>query len=174
MPILDQSFTTTPDATAILRFASNNQVQIAQQFTPTNGGICTQVILGLRRNGTVSGNVSVAIYSDTGSNLPNAQIGTGSANLDASTISVLSDPTTEEKTFTNISAIVTSGVKYWIVLSGDYSFSSTIYIAWGQVVAGGYSGGQRAIYDGTSWTANAADMYFKQYYDPIGGAALFL
>jgi hypothetical protein len=86
--------------------------RMATEFTPGSSFTVTAVDLWMREIGTpAAGTITVAIY-DTSSNLPNAQVGTASATIDRTTFPTSDTPTL----FTGISAAVTSGTKYWIVV----------------------------------------------------------
>lgn len=178
MAILDQSFTTAPDQQNYLRYDAASR--LAQQFTPATTNTVSSVDLLLYKAGTPTGNINAEIWSDTGSNLPNAQIGSNSGNVDVSTLTT--NTAGAYVTFTFATPVpTTAGTKYWIVLDGDYTISDTNHAAWKRVDAGGYTGGIMAFYDGASWNSTTfgttTDYNFKQYGDEIptaGGHFYFM
>ena|SRR3990167_3778557 len=160
--ILDQQNTShdSPDAMN----SATDRISAAQQFTPSVSATVNQVILFLAKVGSPTGNLTVEIWSDTGSNLPNAIIGTGSGNVAESGLST----TPAEITFTGISAVVSSGTKYWAVLKTTSAVNASNHITYDTDFSGNpYSGGIMAISDNVpAWTSRVSrDMYFKEYYD---------
>lgn len=99
-----------------------NNAYCATKFTAGAAYTVTKVTAPLYKTGTPTFNLTCAIF-DTSLNLPNAQVGTAS---DA--ISVAGFPTSEgaDATFVNLSASLTNGVAYWVVIfksSGSDNFN---------------------------------------------------
>lgn len=96
--------------------------RLAYPFTPTSNFSISKVELELRKVNSPTGNIWVEIWSDNGSDDPNAQIGDDSSTIAASSLSTSDNY--ESFTFgTPIS--LTSGTKYWIVLTSDRSLDDT-------------------------------------------------
>jgi hypothetical protein len=167
MAILDQQNTTTATGANALRY-STSYLKFGQQFIPSVSGNIAEVHLNLYKSGSPSGNVWAELWSDNGSNLPNAQLGTNSDTVSTASITGSDVGTSQEITFTFTNGpAMTSGTKYWIVFNGDYSINTTNWIA--ITFTDGtdrYASGVIAIYAGSSWSAGAAntDYNFKEYY----------
>jgi hypothetical protein len=125
--------------------------------------------------GLPTGNVWCEIWSDNGSDKPNAKIGASSANVNVATLGT--DTGGTYITFTWSTAIpVTVGTKYWIIFNGDFTVSSTNYALWKYLSTGGYTGGIMGWSgdSGANWTTNAnTDFNFKEYGDPLANSMFF-
>jgi len=175
MAILDQSFTTTPDSQASLRY--NAATKIAQEFITVFTINVQQVDLLLYKTSIPTGNIWTEIWSDTGSDLPSAKIGNSSANVDVSTLGT--DTGGAYITFTWATAPPTViGTKYWLVLNGDYTASTQNFANWKMLSTGGYASGVPAYWDGAQWEkttiGTTADLNFKEYGDRSSGFFAFL
>lgn len=137
-----------------LGYASNSTYGA---FPFTAGSSYTLCGLRIRAHKTNSPTflIYASIYSDSGSNSPNAKIGTGSTAVSSSTFSTSPD----NVDFSGLSASLSSGVKYWIVL--DASDSPRNYSP--QVGIEGYSGSASDVWslsaDGSTW--GVARQYIK-------------
>jgi hypothetical protein len=161
MATLDQSFTTTDNAN-VLRYSASFMQQ-AQQFTPSVTADIVTVELPLYKQNAPSGNVWVEIWSDGGGDTLGTQIGSDSTTVACSSISDTTYPGTYIS-FTLSGITLTSGTKYWIVFDGDYTVSTTDWIAHDFNTTGGYTGGIYARY-AAGWAYDAsADWCFKEYY----------
>jgi hypothetical protein len=121
--VIDQSNTAASVSFTSLRFSASFE-KIGIQFVPTVSTDVIEVHLNLKKTGTPTGNIWVEVWTDTGSNAPNAITGSASANVDVSTI-----PGSEtETTFTFAAGTaVTASTKYWIVVRGSYTINGTDY-----------------------------------------------
>lgn len=178
MAILDTSYASGDDLAAKLR--QGTIIYLAQQFTPTRAGKIDRIDIKIYKTGSPTGNVSVEIWSDNGSDLPNALLGGASANVDVSTLGA--DPG-DFVTFTFTAAnqpTIVASTKYWIVFAGDYTQDTNNCAQWradSDESGGTSTGAVAAATAGPSWTDSGAtvDRIFRQYYlPPSGGAFLNL
>lgn len=148
--------------------------KLSQSFIPSSSQHTNRVELRLQNvNGTPSGNVWATIQSDSGG-APSGIVLAISQLRACSTISgdayygfdfILPAPTT-------------SGVKYWIVLEGDYTIASAPWIAWICDGNGTYANNKFLSY-ATSWedltggSITAIDGNFKEYYGSGQNLILF-
>lgn len=141
-----------------------DRLALGQQFTPTvTGGVC-RVDVRLWKSGTPTGDVWIEIWSDTGADLPNAQIGGDSSTVDVTTLNSTSGTATFESFTWVADPAITSGTKYWIVVSSDVSISASDFLRVG--TSGGAASGRITVEDsGNSWAADSEgiDMEFDQY-----------
>ena len=170
MATLDQSYWPTFGSAQILRKSDTEQVILGMKFVPSVTGVIDSVHLPLYKAGSPSGNLWVEIWTDAGGtpSIPNTQTGNDSGTVACSTITSTSYSTPDEITFTFTSGpSLTASTPYWIVLCGDYTPSSTVYVAWSLTINAdpGYANGWLSSY-GTSWATNSTnyDMGFREYY----------
>ncbi len=122
----------------------------AVQFTAGGTYTICKAVLKLAKVGSPTGyNLSVQIYTDSAGS-PGTQVGTGSGNLDAGTLTT--SPTFSDAEFTGMSASLTSGTTYWLVVSIDTVVDGN-QVNWG---SSGYSRNQ-AYYLTGSWTVEGTD-----------------
>jgi hypothetical protein len=166
MSTLDQQHLTN---TGNIAFAYGTRYYMAMQITVGASGLIAQADAYIYKYGaTHSGNVNCAIYSDSGSNLPNAAIS------DVATYAVASFPTSLDWvvwTF-SVKPNISSGTKVWIVIHYPGGTAGN-GLRWGTDTGMGYSA--LDIYystDGSSWTAGGSpeNANFKEYYDSVGWA----
>jgi hypothetical protein len=166
MAILDQQNTSNNGTLSMSTGASN--VYHSTGFTVSNDGDVSQVDIYIKKNGNGGGNYSIEIWSDNGSNLPNAKIS------DTQTITSSGVGTSLEwKSYTFSSPpSLNSGDKAHIVIYRLATDSSN-NIGWGYSTGAAYAGPDRCFdSDAASWTQVAdQDHNFKQYYDAAGGTA---
>jgi hypothetical protein len=160
---LDQQQTNTGNFNTV-RYTSVLNVKVGQSFVPSVTAEICYVTFNNKRIGSPSGNVWAEIYSDDGDGLPNALLATS----DSRNVTAISGTATDYNwNFTGINKIqLTSGTMYHVVLSGDWSYSTTdgIQIATTSE-SNNYANGTH-VYYATSWAIYANDdMYFKTYYD---------
>lgn len=176
---LDQSYTTGQDnddaGTGVgkLRLAANNNTILAQSFTVALAGPINRFTPSLLKRGSPTGNVWIEIHADGADPTVSTLLGT-SANVDVSTIgSSYADVNFD---FTNIPAVVST--KYWALLKGDYTESSSNAIVAGiDTSSPSYSGGNYGRYGNGSaaWEdISTYDMLFKQYSDDAGSPSASL
>lgn len=176
---LDQSYTTgqdNVDSTHNLRRASNNTEIIGQSFTPTLTGPLNRVELYLKKIGSPTGNIWCEIHADGADPTVASQLGIDSATIDVSTVS--SSYSYVAFDFTNID--LTLATEYWILLYGDYTFSTSDGIVWGVDtsspsylggIAGRWGNGSAAWEDISTF-----DGLFKTYHDdpPVVGGFYYM
>lgn len=165
MPTLDQSWITGDGGNGALGYGGREYY--AQQITLGVAGPVSQVDLSLDKYGSPTGNMSVTLYSDNGSNLPNAAI-SDSVTLSVSTLTSGSGHG-EWCTFSfTTKPEGTVGMKIWIV--AYYDGNNTNYVQlWGKD-AGGYSGGVEKYGANLSSMTTVGDAMFKEYYDAPAAA----
>lgn len=113
---------------------SNDYQKFATWFIPDTTGTTDEIHLWLFKGGSPSGNIWVCLHSDYPGS-PGTELGC-SSNVASSTITA-TYTSTDEITFSFSTPINTSNPnKYWIVLDGDYTISSTNYIGWGGTTSG--------------------------------------
>lgn len=175
MATLDKSYDTGDDAASSLR---NNTAsyKFAQQFTPTQSGSVDQADIKIYKAGTPTGNIWVEIWSDNGSDLPNAQLGGDSNVVDVSTLGAADGAFVTFTWSSNLPPIVAS-TKYWLVWDGDFAESATDNAKWRVDTdgSGGSSPGASARADNLgAWSALTPNVYmFKEYFQPVGGGGGF-
>ncbi len=163
--IIDQYFDGVDEDTFNLRQTSSAYPKLAIEFVPSVTASCNQVILTLRKSGTIAGgNIWTEVWSDNGSDLPNVQLGIDSATITANNLG----GTAAEVTFVFSTPIaLTSGIKYWIVFDGDYAVDGSNYIGWFKQDTTAYAY-YLGFWGGSSWSNSAASvrcLNFKEYYD---------
>lgn len=170
---LDQSYDVAEDASfRIGTITATGEVKEAQSFTPSVTGFITRITVKLAKNGSPVGNVVMTIEADSGGSPSGTPLATATAK-DASTLT--GSATYYDFDFSS-PYNATSGVAIWYVLAGTYAQSDTDNTKTYGTGASGYAGGASKVYNNTSWSANAADLNFKEYYDPslATGAKLFV
>lgn len=145
-----------PGRTAAWTYASTS-------FVPTASYTICKVVLNLRKTGSPTYHLKAGIYSNTGSfvnDYPNALIGTASDDF---LVSVLTTSNADYD-FVNMSASVTSGTEYHLVVWATDSPSDNTNYARANYAA--LAGKKVAISsDGSSWSNYAVNMQllFKMY-----------
>jgi hypothetical protein len=129
-------------------FAFNSNLAIACQFTAGGTYTITKADISAHKVASPVYNVICAIYTNS-AGAPGSLVGTASGTVNAATFST-SEATV---TFTGMSASLTSGTVYWVVLyapSGGNDFTN--YTVWDST-AGGANGSFIAASPGSSWSA---------------------
>lgn len=126
---------------------------IALSFTATATYTCCRIDVPLTRVGAPVADIRVAIYSDS-SAYPSTLLSTSNA-VNASTIST----TTTEVSFEGLSASISSGVTYWVVVYTATAEGYSDYIKWDYAYAG--SAPSRSSGDGSSWGGYASSTLAK-------------
>lgn len=170
---IDQSYTSGQDntpATGIgnLRRATNNNVVLAQSFTPSVSAGRNRVDLYLKKIGSPSGNIWVEIHPDAPDPTAVSKLGVASVNVDVSTIdtSFVWVPFLFSKLIQ-----LNKDVLYWYLLYGDYPLAIDVGVYWGiDTSLATYPDGQFARYGNGSaqWDPTTVnyDGLFKEYYQP--------
>jgi len=168
--ILDQTYNeSNQDDFAVYR-NSNTIYLVGQQITPSISASINQVKFNLSKAASPTGNIWVEVWSDTGSNLPNAQTGIDSSTIDIATLDA--DPTFALKTFTFATPVpVVSGTKYWLVLNSDMTVvggGNYVEVGYDNSSAS-YAGGIYAHADNLgAWSSTSTrDASFYEYYDDM-------
>lgn len=118
---------------------------LAQQFVPTKnkfvGFICK-----LYKGGTPTGNLTISIESDDGSNKPNGNVIAGTT-YDVATLTT----TPTDYTIT-LPCLLTAGTKYWVCFKGltAWDVNNTPYVYYKVAATTDY-----VAYGGGAWTTNA-------------------
>jgi hypothetical protein len=152
-----------------IAYINGATIKFGQSFTPANDYAITQVIAKCRKGGAPTGNINCQIFATDANGKPTGgELAHSDNTVDSSTFDLV---TYAEITF-NFSGAnsinLTAGVKYAFVLSaaGAQNWGGPNYIEFRVASAGGYTGGNRLYQDGTNWTVQNDDTYFK-----ISGAA---
>jgi len=98
---------------------------VAFIFTAVNSFTVTQAVLRLSRTGSPTFNVDVRIYTDNAGN-PGTLIGTGSGTVAASSVAT----SESDVMFTGLSAAITAGTKYHIVIHCSATQNSSNDLLW--------------------------------------------
>lgn len=138
------------------------RTKLAQSFQIQGGNPNKQLLdvwLLMSRVGAIgSGNVWVTIEADS-SGSPS-----GTALATSDTVSAAGLPfemTYQQFTFSAALPLLDKDTTYWVVVQGDYSVSSTLYLQWANdSTDSGYAYGSPKSYDGASWSAVTGDMIF--------------
>jgi hypothetical protein len=134
-------------------------------FIPTNSFTVCSADIACYKTGSPNFGVKVSIYSDS-SGLPGTLIGSSSYGVSTATFG-----TTEAvQHFTGMSAAVTSGTQYWVVVEWDgtgtfdLGYANYIQLAYGS----GVSTIKARAYNGTIWTGGAdyAQGKYNLFGDP--------
>ena len=134
--------------------------KMAQRFQLSNGPwTCGEIAIHVAKWGTPSDNVVVALYSDNGSDQPNALLGSGSilpANVPSQSAAWVS-----AKLGTPVT--LADATKYHIVVSRSGSSDYASYFTVGRDSDGQYSSGALLLWTGLTWDApyTTTDMAFK-------------
>lgn len=143
-----------------LRDTSDN-TKLAERIYFTRPQTISEVWLYVQRVGTLTGNLTVTIETDS-SDLPSGtQVG-GSATVTASTVSTtpgwlrfaLATP-----------ALLAANTKYWITLAGATTISASNYLNWFLNTANSYPNGLSATNNGSVW-ASASSLHFFRVVTP--------
>lgn len=154
------------DSSSTLRYASTTSVKVAQKITVGGSNITVnRVGLFLEKIGDLvysDGDVLTVTLETDNTGEPSGTPVTNGTSDDLLAFDVSSrygctgsTCTTGAWEFFNFSSNVTlsASTAYWIVLSGDYTASSTNAVKWHKdATSGGYAGGDGATFDGTNWT----------------------
>jgi len=119
--------------------------------------VCKAVVRLKTASGTGSSyTLQCAIYSNNGgTTFPSALVGTASATINANTVT----SSEADFTFTGMSASLTSGVTYWIVIISSSEFNTTP-ASWAYVSSAG-THAISASSDGSAWSEVSAFEHCK-------------
>jgi hypothetical protein len=138
-------------------WGSTTNVQRAQSFTPATAIDVSTILVVIAKAGTPVDNVSLEIWSDTGANLPNANIATSDNVYNGAAISgTLSWLEFNFSTPVSLS----SSTKYWMVLQRSGASNDTDRYAVREDDGSLYAGGGVSIYNGSVWGAESATTDF--------------
>jgi hypothetical protein len=136
---------------------------IAQGFSHSNTTTAQYADILLKKTGTPTGNLTLAIYSNT-AGMPNAVITNGTANVVAA--STLTTGYTLIRFTWTTPPTITASTQYHLVLTTADSASNTNYVEWGiDISSPPYANGALALLQSASWGAAspAADGIFDLY-----------
>lgn len=146
-----------------------DQEQIAQSFQPSLTADISRFTYKLRKIGSPTDSVQVAIYSDSSSS-PGTQ-------LSVSTNSVLGSSITEDYVDYDFDFATGTGLtvdtSYWAVLRRTGATDSSNYYRFARGANDSVytRGTYKKTNDGSTWTTASQDTYFKEYYNPGRTAA---
>lgn len=172
---IKQESTTTGYSQSIRYDATNERA--AQSFTTAAGETISSVKLRLYRTGTISsGDTVIRIETDSGSDTPSGTLVHANAICTVAASSINTSGTTTDTYNFAGSFALGSFTKYWIVISGTYTVSSSNYIT---AVGGNttsYANGKALRYNGSAYVAcsnsgpstiNTGDLTFEICTDSI-------
>jgi hypothetical protein len=136
---------------------------ISQGFSHSNTTTAQFADILLKKTGTPTGNLTLAIYSNT-AGMPNAVITNGTANVVAA--STLTTGYTLIRFTWSTPPTITASTQYHLVLTTADSASNTNYVEWGiDISTPPYANGALALLQSASWGAAspAADGIFDLY-----------
>jgi hypothetical protein len=146
---------------------SNTYYFWSNEFVPTYTVPCPRIDVGLIKVGTPTGNFWLEIQTDDGSGKPsNSAVTNGtSATKDVTTITD-TELTWYSFTFTT-PPWLTGGTKYHIVVKGDYSVSTSNYIAWASHSDSGMGAERKYCNNSLVWSNQITRQQYKTYYYPL-------
>jgi hypothetical protein len=155
--------------TAIQQLAANNTANFgnlasltshAQSFTPGANMDVNEIRVPVLKVLSPVDNVTCAVYSDTGANLPNASIQAADNVYNGANISTTSSWLTFQFA-TPVS--LTSGTKYWIVLERSGAVDATNYYRLSYTNTSAYAGGGLSSNNAGTWGAESStnDLVFQ-------------
>lgn len=152
----DQSQATHDGQHELFTGATTN-VRLAQSFTPSFTGAIAYVDLTLVRLASPVFSVFVTIEADSSG----APSGTALSQSELFPMGDLPTTATTVRIPLPKRPTLTASTTYWIVLqSTQGSADATNRIAWrADTTAGGYAGGAKAAYNGTTWTTDTDDDF---------------
>lgn len=153
---IDQS-QTTHDTNAPLRFSST-VAKLAQGFKLSQAGTVPWIDMRLMVVGAPTGSIWLTIEADASGSPSGTPLAT-SDKLDVSKFSTAGYVVRFMfRTPVSLSATPT---QYHVVIQGDFAISATNYVNVRYNSAGGYANGAYSIYNGSTWSSGATDLYFR-------------
>ncbi len=147
----EASYTINEDASQNVSSATSNSF-VSQGFQLSNSGKISYVKLELLAVGAPTGSLACAIYNDA-AGVPGSALAVADL-LDTS--SIPASATWIKFSFPENSSVLSASTQYHIILGTTVDASN--YIQWRMDgSAGAYASGSKAIYNGTSWTADTDD-----------------
>lgn len=123
--------------------------EVAQSFKPTSGTLVSEIELGLRRQGNLTGvTLELRLVEDTGGGAPGpVDLATSSLTITTSSgVGNISASSMAFYTFTLSTSVLLDTTKtYWIRLQGNYPQSGSLLIQWAGNTTGTLSGGQAQV-----------------------------
>lgn len=169
-PTVGAAYTTTGATDVVLRNGSDDNIKLGAKFTQSGNRTLSHALLKLKRNGALaSGTLTLELYADSSGPTGGAL---ATATLDLSLVST-SDYENYLFTFASTYELANSTV-YWLVLTSDYTESSSDNITWRQKTSVGGAAGNSSIFD-TGWVADTDKSFEFQVFqynfaDVTGGA----
>ena len=100
----------------------SSKTWFATKFTASKAYTCCKIVLPMQKVASPTGNLNAYIYDDD-TDAPGSLVGSGSDAVGAATLST----DMGDITFANVSASLSNGVSYWVVITGNWD-SSTNYV----------------------------------------------
>lgn len=159
---LDESYDAGDDASVEIRKTTGNRTAAGQGLIVDTTGKVEFIDLKVLRVGAVVGYIQAELRTDDGTGKPSATVLATSDVLDAANIDTNS---MWIRFIFRSPATLTAATQYHIVLTGTWSQSDTVYIAWRcDTSASTYANGQRTQLEGGTWNATStSDFMFKAY-----------
>jgi hypothetical protein len=130
---------------------------VAQSFTPGANMDVNEIRVAIGKSASPTDDVSLAIYSDTGANLPNTAIDTADNVYNGAVIPTISTYSWLAYHF-NTPVSLTSGTKYWIVIQRSGAVDVTNNYGARSDTGSLYAGGGRSQLNSGVWGAESASV----------------
>lgn len=139
------------------RVATNN-VKIAQSITTNSAYDTGGVVVGGQVVGTPTDNIVITIEADSSGEPSGTPLATATIPL----LEVPANGTTNPWMFAQFASdlSLSNATVYWIVFDRSSTASDTNYFQAKGWNSGGYTGGNDAAFNGTTWTGGTADLSF--------------
>ena len=160
--VIDQSNTVAGDSWGFNDVALHRAS--GQGFTPSLTAKITKVELSLKKSGSPTGTLTLKIYADSGSDLPD----NATLIADAAATVAESSLTTSFAyyAFDLVDTLLNSGTKYWWKLTDNTADGTNLIFVESGGASSTYPGGTGAQMDtSNAWAAQTDDFLFKEYYD---------
>lgn len=159
-----ETFTGTADTSIGFGNVAGTNQMVAQSFTVDRRTNISAINLYFgATTGTPLGNVEIRIETDSS--------GPSGTLVSVLSKTALETPTASATNYVEFPTVfaVSANTTYWIVAripaqSGYYATPTNNYYTWQADTDGGYTGGQSATHNGTSWTLVSANDHFFQLY----------
>lgn len=163
MATLDQSNTTTNGSVILRRSDTSINNRWGQSFLCGTTGTLDSISISLSKSGSPTGNLKIELFAGDATS-PTGSVLSTSANLDVSTVSA--SQTEYTLAFSN-NYTMTSGTRYWLVISSTTTQSNTVCINIWYNNSSVYANGINNRADDTTWQNDqGGDLYFKEYLIP--------
>jgi hypothetical protein len=123
----------------------------AQSFVAGHTESITNIILKVKRSGTLTGNAHISVQTDSSGVPSGTEIGTS----DTYAGSAFSTSTVDHSFACSTPIPMTAGQTYHLVLIADWSIDAGNYLIMRLTTNNGYADGNESTYNGSVWAAQA-------------------